>query len=126
MEHSDRAVSLHHGLGGWGVHHGVPGARLQCKGARAGVSAVAADGVFVSAVRAIAAAVSSRASGTLPGGDDDAAPDFADGNLRLRLCVVPNGGAAAGAVVRLPARLCAVVRKHAGLPRVAVWRKSVV
>ena len=50
-------------------------------------------------------------------GDDDAAPDFADGDLRLCLCVVSDGGAAAGTVVRLPAGLCRVVREHAGLPR---------
>ena len=53
----------------------------------------------------LAAAVPPRASGALLRGDDDAAPDLADGDLRLRLCLVPDGGAAAGVVVRLPAGL---------------------
>ena len=60
-------------------------------------------------------------SGTLLRGDDDAAPDLADGDLRLCLRLVPHGGAAAGTVVRLPPGLRrSGPQTHAGLPRHAL------
>ena len=62
-------------------------------------AALDADGFCLSALRPTAAAVSPGTPGTLPGGDDDAAPDFADGDFRVRVRLVFDGGPAAGVVV---------------------------
>src|SRR5262249_50948666 len=116
LECLNRALSLYHRVGGWGVHYGLPGSRLQGQGLGTSLSAVVADCIRISPLRPVALALSPRPSRTVLRSDDDATPDVADGDFRICLRVVLDGGSPARTVVRLSPGFRGMVAEHQRFP----------
>src|SRR5262249_60792434 len=98
-------------------------ARVQRTGRAADLPARAADRALVPARRPAAAATAPGPPGAVVRDVPDAAPHVGDGDVRVRVSVVPDGGAARRDLARLPqgarARGAVQRRYHADLlPRV--------
>src|ERR1039458_3012737 len=65
VERADRGLSLHHRIGGGGLHYGLAGAGVQGEGAGTDLPTGAVDGPGLHALRHLALAVSPRPSGTV-------------------------------------------------------------
>src|SRR5262245_24894533 len=104
MERADRALSVHHRARGRRVHTGVAGTRIQSRDLEAHVPPVPAHGAGIFAGRAFAVAVASRAPRTIVRDVPDTPQVLRDGDVRLRLLVVLDGGPAAGDLARIPRR----------------------
>ena len=110
VEHPDRALSLHHRPGRGRLHPGLARARVPGRGGQADLPAGAAHGARVPAGGAAAAAAPPRPPRALARDVPDAAHLVGDGDVRLRLPLVPDGGAGARDLARLPARDRAAAR----------------
>ena len=102
MERPDRAVPVHHRVGRRRVHSRVARARLQRACGEADLSAGAAHRPRISAGGAAAAADASRASRTIVRNDVHPTHHVRDGDVRVRLFVVPDGRAGRGDLARVP------------------------
>src|ERR1019366_7468786 len=104
MERIDRALSIPHRIGGRRIHSGIAGARLPGGSGQADLPVSAAHGAGVPASRAASLATASRSSRTVIRNVPDSASLVRDGNVRLRLSLVPDGRAGVGDLARLPTR----------------------
>ena len=104
VEHPDRFVPLHYGTGGGRIHSGVAGARVPCGSSEANLPPGAAHGAGLSARRAAAAAVAPGPPRALAGDVLHAPRHFGHGHVRLRLSLVPDGGAGLRDLARLSPR----------------------
>src|SRR5215203_5171511 len=119
VEHPDRPLPVHYRAGGRRLHPGVARASVQLRGGEADVSASPADRTIVHARRAVAAAASSRPSRAIVRDAADATHHIGDGDVRLRLSLVPDGRSGRRNLARLPpapgASVASETRPHAAV-----------
>src|SRR5208337_4252471 len=108
------------------VHPGVPGTGFSGGGGQTHVSSGAAYSASISNRSAAAATTSLRTPGTLAGNVSDTASSVGDGNVRVRVFVVFDGGSAVGDLAGLPAGHCVAGAVFDGfeasdVPRFDAW-----
>src|SRR4051794_41098974 len=102
MERADRSVSIPDRIGGGRIHFGIVGTRVPGGGRQADVSPRAAHRAGVPAGGADAVAIAPGASGAFVRDVSHTPHDVGDGDVWVRLPLVPDGGTRTRNMARLP------------------------